>query len=92
VAQVVAGDEADAGTFCDQPSVGDLVVGAEREGRARECNAHVGRAAHDRVVAVVADQPVLGQVGQAAQRRRLDEIRPVRGGDDLDLAELPGDQ
>ena len=92
VAKVVAGDEADARACGDEAAVGDLVVGAQREVAARENQPHARGAADDRVVAVEADQAMRGEVFRHAQRRRLGEIALVRGGDDLDLAELPRDQ
>jgi hypothetical protein len=92
VAQVVARDEADARALGDESAVDDLVVGAQGEVGASQRQAHPGRAANDRVVAVVADQAMATQVVAVAQRRRAGEVALVRRGDDLDLAELLRDQ
>jgi hypothetical protein len=69
------------------PTVGHPVVGA-REVGARQHEPH-SAAPRTIVVAVVADQ-AMGEI--PAPRGASGEVRLVRGGDDLDLAELARDQ
>ena len=62
-------DEADAGAFGDQPPVGHLIVGAQRERLARNGESHGAKAAHDGIVAVEADQPMAQQFLRPARYR-----------------------
>ena len=92
VPQVVGRHEADACPLGQQLPVGDLVIGAHREALTRYRQARTREAAPHRLVAVVADQAVREQVDRLARRAGACQVVGVRGGDDLDLAELLRDQ